>query len=91
MMPDEISGMIEFRCKKAGIPNPFEEEAISRIASLSGGVPRAALLLCAHGWNMARKLKLPKVPVELVQAAHEESRVKAEAEAEAESTEAATA
>jgi type II secretory pathway predicted ATPase ExeA len=84
MTPEEIAGMIEFRCSKAGISNPFDEEAAQKIALLSGGVPRKALLLCAHAWNRAKRLKLARVPVELVQAAHEESSVKAESEAEAE-------
>lgn len=77
MMPDEIAGMIEFRCERAGVTNPFDAECCHRIAALSGGVPRAALLICAHAWNMAKRLKLPSVPVELVQAAREESTVPA--------------
>jgi type II secretory pathway predicted ATPase ExeA len=93
MMPDEIGGMIEFRCKKAGVPNPFEEEAVGKIASLSGGVPRSALLICSHAWNMARRLKLAMVPVELIQAAYEESRVvePIKAESDPEASEVATA
>lgn len=82
MMPDEIAGMIEFRCNKAGIANPFDAEAVAKIASLSGGVPRTALLLCAHAWNMAKRLKIARVPADLVQAAHGESTV-VEPEAEA--------
>ena len=84
MMPDEIAGMIDFRCERAGIPNPFNEECTQKIASLSGGVPRTALLICAHAWNLAKRLKLPSVPVELIQAANEESTVKEPAAAEAE-------
>jgi type II secretory pathway predicted ATPase ExeA len=75
MMPDEIAGMIEFRCGRAGIPNPFDEECTNKIASLSGGIPRAALLICAHAWNLAKRLRLSKVPPELIQAANEESTV----------------
>ena len=75
MMPDEIAGMIEFRCNKAGSPNPFEAEAVAKIASLSGGVPRTTLLLRAHAWNMAKRLKVARVPGEFVQAAHGESNV----------------
>jgi hypothetical protein len=81
MVPDEIAGMNRFRCERAGIPNPFDEECSRKIASLSGGIPRAALLICAHAWNMAKRLKLPKVPAELILAAHEEATVQLEAAA----------
>jgi general secretion pathway protein A len=83
MVPDEIAAMIEFRCQRTGIPNPFDEDCTRKIASLSGGVPRAAVLICAHAWNLARKLKLSRVPVELIQAAHDDVTVKAGAETEA--------
>jgi general secretion pathway protein A len=78
MTPEEIAGMIEFRCHKAGIPSPFDEEAVQKIALLSGGVPRKALLLCAHAWNKAKRLKLARVPIDLVQVAYEESSVQSE-------------
>jgi type II secretory pathway predicted ATPase ExeA len=84
MTPEEIAGMIEYRCQKAGIANPFDEEAMRKIAGLSGGVPRSALLLCAHAWNMAKRLKLPVVPVELVQAAQQEANVQGKGQTEAE-------
>lgn len=75
MMPDEIANMLDFRCARAGIANPFDQECTRRIASLSGGVPRTALLICAHAWNISKRLNLPNVPVELVQAASEEATV----------------
>ena len=43
---DETQGMIDFRCQVAGVRNPFNEEAIQTIYSVSKGVPRDVIKLC---------------------------------------------
>jgi general secretion pathway protein A len=73
MSLDETAAMIRFRCERAGLAIPFEDEACERIYAMSGGVPRSVLILCAHAWNMAKMMKLPHVPADLVQAAGDEA------------------
>jgi general secretion pathway protein A len=75
----ETAAMIAFRCQRAGIENPFDEECSEKIFALSGGVPRTALLICAHAWNLSKRLKYNRVPPELIVAAKEEATVPAAA------------
>jgi general secretion pathway protein A len=71
----EIRGMIQFRCNRAGVENPFDDEGALRIYAMSGGVPRLALMICAHAGNMAQRLKLNRVPVDLIVAAKDEATI----------------
>jgi len=81
---EDTVAMIEFRCRRAGVPNPFDDEVCRKIYSFSGGVPRDALRIAAHAWNMARKRKLNYVPLELAETAREAAALEAlEAQAEA--------
>lgn len=69
---EETAGMIAFRCQRAGLRNPFQDAAIDRVYAHSQGVPRSALILCAHAFNLSRRMKLPDVPADLIDAAHAE-------------------
>jgi general secretion pathway protein A len=71
----ETAAMIALRCQRAGIANPFDDECSEKLFALSGGVPRTALLICAHAWNMSKRLKYGRVPPELIMAAKEEATV----------------
>jgi general secretion pathway protein A len=73
LSPGETAAMIQFRCDRAGIVNPFPADACERIFKLSQGVPRRALILCAHAWHMATVMKLDKVYAELIEAAAAEA------------------
>jgi hypothetical protein len=61
--------MIQFRCDRFGMKNPFTDEAAERIYALSTGNPRTILRLCAHAWNMAKKLKQSQISGDLISAA----------------------
>jgi general secretion pathway protein A len=50
----ETSSMIDFRCERSGVANPFTADAVQRIYEASEGVPRSILLLCAHAIRKAR-------------------------------------
>ena len=80
---EDTVAMIEFRCRRAGVPNPFSDDVCRVIYSYSGGVPRDALRIAAHAWNLARKRKLNQVPVEIAEAAREAAALEAQAEASA--------
>lgn len=49
---DETISMIEYRCKYAGIENPFTRDAMERIYVNSKGIPRGILKLCALAYEM---------------------------------------
>jgi general secretion pathway protein A len=66
---EETAGMIEFRCKRFGVANPFTPEAVRAIYEASGGVPRDALKLCAIAYDMTQLHGLDEVPAEAVMAA----------------------
>jgi general secretion pathway protein A len=72
---EETARMIAFRCKRAGVRNPFTAESCSRIFDFSRGVPRASLTIASHAWNMAKRLQYTSVPTELVDAAASEAAV----------------
>ena len=67
--PSETAEMIQFRCDRFGMKNPFTDEAAERIYALSTGNPRTILRLCAHAWNMAKKLKQSLISGDLISAA----------------------
>jgi general secretion pathway protein A len=72
---EETARMIAFRCQRAGIKNPFDAEGCARIFEFSRGVPRHALTIAAHAWNMSKRLKYTTVPPDLVEAAAHECEV----------------
>lgn len=69
LTPEEIRGMIDFRCTVAGVSNPFEPEAMDAIYEWSKGVPREAIKLCAMSVQYAGLNKLKRIPVDLVEMA----------------------
>ncbi|HEV7858323.1 MAG TPA: AAA family ATPase [Pyrinomonadaceae bacterium] len=69
LSPEEISGMIDFRCTVAGVKNPFEPEAIRAVYHWSKGVPREAIKLCAMSVQYAALNNLKQIPADLVELA----------------------
>lgn len=66
---DEITAMIDYRCKLAEIENPFPPETIEGIYGLTNGIPRNTLKLCALSYEMANLAGEKVVSVELLEAA----------------------
>ncbi len=78
LAPDELNGMIEHRCRLRKVRNPFPTEAIDRLYALTGGIPRAALRLCAISYEMAKLSRLDRVPADLIDTAYGEMQLEAE-------------
>jgi type II secretory pathway predicted ATPase ExeA len=53
LSPTETAEMIAFRCQEARVKNPFTSEAIERIYTLTGGVPREILKVAAVAWRFS--------------------------------------
>lgn len=69
LTPEEIGGMIDFRCTVAGVRSPFEPEAVTAIYNWSKGVPREAIKLCAMSVQYAALNELKVIPADLVEMA----------------------
>ena len=82
LAPDELSGMVEHRCKLRKIKNPFPSESIDKLYALTGGIPRATLRLCAIAFEMAKLARMDSVSVELIDTAYAEMQLEADGEAE---------
>ena len=50
---NETQEMVEFRCKQAGVRNPFSPAALETLYTLSGGVPREILKVAAVAWRFS--------------------------------------
>jgi Cdc6-like AAA superfamily ATPase len=64
--------MIDFRCKTADVHNPFEVDAIELIYTLSKGIPREVIKLCAVSVNHATRNKMETIPADLVEFASDD-------------------
>ena len=49
---DETLGMIEFRCDRLDMPNPFTRSAMEKIHELSRGVPRRILVVASAAYDL---------------------------------------
>jgi len=73
--------MIAFRCQRARVKSPFDAAARNRIFDFSRGVPRETLKIAAHAWNMAKRLKYPRITPELIESAANEISIPEQEEA----------
>jgi general secretion pathway protein A len=73
LTPAETAAMINFRCQRSGIPNPFDEEALEAIYRKTGGVPRDILKVCSIAYEYARNAGLKQISGEVVEALHPEA------------------
>lgn len=69
---EEMTGMIEYRCEHAEIPNPFTPEAMREIFTLTLGIPREVLKVCDLSYAMAGMMGQNSVDPDLVQSAYSE-------------------
>ncbi|HEX8566528.1 MAG TPA: AAA family ATPase [Pyrinomonadaceae bacterium] len=66
---DETAAMIDFRCHIAQASNPFSPESMEAIYSISKGVPREVIKLCAMSVQYAALNELEEIPSEIVELA----------------------
>jgi hypothetical protein len=59
--------MILHRCKFENIANPFTPEAIEKYISLSGGIPRSVLKICAFAYHIKEIESLDTITSEFVE------------------------
>lgn len=69
---EDTLGMIDFRCRVAGVENPFEAAAVEAIYSYSKGIPREAIKLCAMSVQYALLNDLKIIPREIVDLAQKD-------------------
>jgi hypothetical protein len=65
--------MIQFRCDRSSIVNPFPAETVAEIYKYTAGVPRPILRVCSHAWNLARNLQYRTVVPDLIASAVSEA------------------
>jgi len=64
---EETREMIDHRCKFERMENPFTEEAVEMIYSISGGVPRSVLKLCAFAYHIKELEGLAEITPEFIE------------------------
>lgn len=69
----ETAAMIAFRCQRAGVPQPFEPEAVEAVYRVTGGVPREVLKVCSIALEMARAQGTARIDADLVEALYPEA------------------
>jgi general secretion pathway protein A len=72
LLYEEMTGMIDYRCKLAEIKNPFEKDALKEIFNVTQGIPRDVLKVCDLSYSMAMMLDESKVSMDLVLSAYAE-------------------
>jgi general secretion pathway protein A len=73
LSPDETREMIDFRCQKAGVPNPFPSATVDAIYNMTSGVPRDVLKICQILWVSALRANQAEIPVSWVEPAISEA------------------
>jgi len=73
LSPDECREMIQFRCDKFEVPNPFTHEAVDAIYNQTSGVPRDVLKMSQILWVTAQRARQAQIPVEWVEPALSEA------------------
>jgi len=69
----ETVEMIAFRCRRAGMQNPFEETAVEADYRVAGGGPREVLKVCSIALEMARAQGIDRIESDLVEALYPEA------------------
>ena len=64
---EETREMIDHRCKFEKIINPFTVDAVEKIYSISGGVPRSVLKLCAFAYHILELEGLTEITPEFIE------------------------
>jgi general secretion pathway protein A len=64
---DETRGMIEFRCDRLDVPNPFTRSALEKIHELSHGVPRRILAVASAGYDLRAMADTDRLDADFVE------------------------
>jgi general secretion pathway protein A len=75
----ETTDMVAFRCSQAHMPNPFNEEALETLYTLTGGVPREVLKVAAVAWRFSQSDGQSTVTPEVIKEAAGEASLMQEA------------
>ncbi len=67
LSPEECRDMIEFRCRKSDVANPFPAVTVDAIYNMTSGVPRDVLKICQVLWVTAQRVKTEEIPVDWVE------------------------
>jgi general secretion pathway protein A len=73
LSPDECREMIQFRCDKFEVPNPFASATVDAIYNQTSGVPRDVLKMAQILWVTAQRARQEQIPVEWVEPALSEA------------------
>ena len=67
MTPEEVSEMLELRCRRAAIPFPFTGTAVRALYEFSGGIPRLVLQAAEFSYAQMLEQQLSSIEGELVE------------------------
>lgn len=67
---EETVGMLEFRCDRLDIPNPFSRSGMERIHELSHGVPRRILAVASAAYDLRSMSAADRLDGDFVDAAY---------------------
>lgn len=79
LSPGEMVDMIEFRCLRAEIKQPFTPASFQTIYDESGGIPRDVLKICGTAYEYMRMVEEDEIDPEMVTVAAKEARLKGKA------------
>jgi general secretion pathway protein A len=67
---EESIGMLEFRCDRLGVPNPFNRAALERIHKLAMGVPRSILSVASVAYDLRAMAPSDRLDADFVEMAY---------------------
>jgi type II secretory pathway predicted ATPase ExeA len=68
---EETIDMINYRCERLDIPNPFTRSAMERIHKLSKGIPRLILAVASAAYDLRDMAPDDKIDADFVQLAYQ--------------------
>lgn len=73
---EETKEMLQFRCDQSSIKNPFSEDGVGLMFTITNGIPRYLLSLATAAYEMAQIQGLDKVPENLIEPAWDEATIR---------------
>jgi len=67
---EETIGMLEFRCERLDVPNPFTRSGLEKIHELSKGVPRRILAVASAAYDLRIMAPADKLDADFVEEAY---------------------
>ncbi len=80
LTPEDVAGMLAYRCEYWKVANPFTSETIDALYTITGGLPRATLSLCAVAFEMMKLSGAKTISPDLIGVASRETDISATAE-----------